>query len=268
MRSRNICKFTTNSLSSSLSIALFVMETNPSVMLAGCTLSQFRIMLIIEGDGSILIDSVSSPIKKGDLIFGFKGEYISISGNQNFKYIYIDFDGLRAHELLKRFTITPRNRRFSKLEGIIPLWEESLLRAMENTIDLAAESVILYTFSRLNAESSSKNQLINNIIQITEEQFNNFDLSISVIADELGYNSKYVSHLFKTKMNIGYSEYLRCFRIKYAASLLDNGIDSVKNVAFLSGFTDPLYFSTVFKKTMGVSPKEYIQNTTKRDINT
>ena len=77
------------------------------------------------------------------------------------------------------------------------------------------------------------------------------------IADELSYNSKYISHIFKEKMGISYSEYLRSLRLKFAVSLFDRGLDSVKNVALLSGFSDPLYFSTVFKKGMGVSPKEY-----------
>jgi AraC-like DNA-binding protein len=60
-------------------------------------------------------------------------------------------------------------------------------------------------------------------------------------------------------MGIGYAEYLRNLRIKYAVSLFDHGIDSVKNVALLSGFSDPLYFSTVFKTVVGLSPKEYLK---------
>jgi AraC-like DNA-binding protein len=47
-------------------------------------------------------------------------------------------------------------------------------------------------------------------------------------------------------------------------SLLEHGIDSVKNVALLSGFSDPLYFSTVFKKDIGISPKEYMKKNGKR----
>ena len=68
----------------------------------------------------------------------------------------------------------------------------------------------------------------------------------------------YLSHLFKQKMNVGFSEYLRTLRINYAITLFDNGLDSIKNVALLSGFSDPLYFSSVFKKTVGKSPKDYI----------
>ena len=53
--------------------------------------------------------------------------------------------------------------------------------------------------------------------------------------------------------------YLRTLRIKHAVTLMDFGVQSVKNVALLSGFSDPLYFSTVFKKQMGITPKEYAQ---------
>ena len=68
-------------------------------------------------------------------------------------------------------------------------------------------------------------------------------------------------------MNIGFTEYLRNLRIKYAVSLFESGLDSVKNVALLSGFKDPLYFSNVFKKTIGVSPREYTENFFKtRDV--
>ena len=60
-------------------------------------------------------------------------------------------------------------------------------------------------------------------------------------------------------MKTSYTEYLRMLRLKYAISLLEHGLDSVKNVAILSGFSDPLYFSTVFKKSIGCSPKEYAE---------
>ena len=56
---------------------------------------------------------------------------------------------------------------------------------------------------------------------------------------------------------MGFNEYLKNIRIKHATFLFAHGINSVKNVAHLSGFSDPFYFSSVFKKEMGVSPKEY-----------
>ena len=40
---------------------------------------------------------------------------------------------------------------------------------------------------------------------------------------------------------------------------MQQGITSVQNVAALSGYRDPLYFSRVFKKKMGVSPTQHIR---------
>ena len=59
-------------------------------------------------------------------------------------------------------------------------------------------------------------------------------------------------------MGMGYTEYLRNIRLKQAVFLLDHKLDSIKNISSLSGFSDPLYFSTVFKKEIGISPKDYI----------
>ena len=43
-----------------------------------------------------------------------------------------------------------------------------------------------------------------------------------------------------------------------AVFLMDQGVTAIKNVALLSGYKDPLYFSNVFKKAVGLTPSEYI----------
>ncbi|MBQ9131664.1 MAG: helix-turn-helix transcriptional regulator [Clostridia bacterium] len=135
-----------------------------------------------------------------------------------------------------------------------------MLSTQQENIDMVAESVLLYVFSRLSASVAAQNTTIQKIIDLTEQNFRNPELSVALIAKEIGYNPKYLSHFFKEKMNISYSEYLRSFRFKYAISIFELGISSVKNVAFLSGFSDPLYFSNAFKKAVGISPSEFIQN--------
>ena len=258
MQNRNICKFIPSTYADTLSTACFVLESNIEVMQTDNTLTRYRMILLLEGKGTFILDNLKIPFSKGDLIIAFKGEKIVAEVENDTKYMYIDFDGIRAEELIKRFNISKNNRVFKGFDGLISIWKESLLRASDNTIDLASESMVLYAFSRFNTEISRRDTIISKILQITEERFNDSRLSLSVIADELGYNSKCLSHLFKEKMNTRYSEYLRVMRIKYAVSLFDHGIDSVKNVALLSGFSDPLYFSTVFKKSTGLSPKEYV----------
>ncbi len=258
--SKNICKFTSPSLPVTLSVSCFVLETTPSVMSALSVLRSNRITIVVSGKGRVRLDEAELDFEAGTLFFGFAQELFSVCDAENVSYIYIEFDGMRAQELMRRFNINKGNRIFKKFDGLVPLWNESLLRASEQNIDLAAESILLYTFSRLTSELSEQNKLLAKIIEMTEENFRNYNFSLAELADMLSYTTKYLSYFFKKKMNITYSEYLSTLRIKYAILLFDNGIDSVKNVALLSGFSEPLYFSSVFKKKIGVSPKAYIQS--------
>ena len=260
MQKNNICKFPSPSaIRGAISVSRFVKETDEKVMMSKRSLDSHRMILVTEGNGQFLVNGDLHRVEQGTLLFTFEGDEICLFSGSLF-YIYIDYSGARANELHRRFEITPLTRNYGGFDGLIPLWQESLARASDKTIDLATESILLYTFSRLSDASSEKNGIISRIAEITEQDFGDPDLSLSKIAEELCYHPKYLSHLFKEKMNISYSEYLRSVRLKYAVTLFDHGIDSVKNVALLSGFSDPLYFSKVFKDTVGVSPTVYVKN--------
>lgn len=259
MRPFNICKFPAAAQLDSLHVSCFVLESNPKVMVKSHVLKKSRMILVIQGEATFCFDRTQLRLSAGSLVFGFRDETFCVTEPENCRYMYLDFDGFRSAELLRRFDIRQGNRRFDNFDSLIPLWQERLSRAWEQTVDLVGESMLLYTLSRLSSDTSHSG-LIGKMLEITEQDFTDSDLSLSTMAEELNYNPKYLSHFFKEKMGITYSEYLRSLRIQYAASLFNHGIDSVKNVAFLSGFTDPLYFSSVFKKVTGLSSKEYKKN--------
>lgn len=257
MKSSNICKLTFTKDVSDLKVPCFVLESDPSAMEKKFTLASHYVILVLEGKGSFQFNNKQFSFSLGDLIFGFKNESFNVSTNAKCRYMYICFSGTRANELLERFNITPQTRHFENFGSLIPLWQDSLAAANESTIDLASESILLYTFSRLFKNVTERDNIITKILKFSEEKFTDPDLSLTTLSEELGYNSKYISRIFKEKMNLSFSEYLRNLRIKYAVSLFEHGINSVKSVALLSGFSDPLYFSTVFKKILGISPSDY-----------
>ena len=257
MNNKNICKFISEHSFDKLETHNFIYEANKEAMSQKCIIKSHRAFLIKSGNGAFIIDGKEYPFSTGCLIFAFEGETYFTKADSPCEIMYISFDGARSETLFRRFGIDKNDRLFKGFDGLIPLWYDSVSRASEQNIDLASESILLYTISRLENTKDEQTSLVKKIIEITEENFSDPDLSITSIAEELSYNPKYLSHIFKKKMVMGYSEYLRNFRINYAVSLLNFGIDSVKNIAFLSGFSDPLYFSNVFKKVMGISPKEY-----------
>lgn len=257
MDSKNICKFVIGDETDKLKISNFVYESDYDTMSNPSLLDFNRSILIKKGSGIFYADSIPYDYNAGCIIFAFEDETIYFESKNDCEYFYISFGGERSQILFSRFDIHKQNRVFRGFDGLIPMWHESVSGASKDNIDLAAESVLLYSLSRFKASSPDKNHIIDRMMDLTQKNFSDPNISIEKIADNLNYNPKYLSHTFKKTMNISYSEYLRNIRIKYAVSLFDHGIDSVKNVAYLSGFKDPLYFSSVFKKTIGVSPKEY-----------
>ena len=262
MPPRNICRFTlpTAAGAERLETLNFIYESDTEVMTEERVISANRMILAVTGSGEFLFDGESLPFASGDLFFAFAGERFCVRPHERCEYMYITFCGLRGEELLRRFSVSRENRFRTGMEGLIPLWRESLSRAADENVDLSAESILLYTFSRLTPGNRNGEDAVSRMTRIMEENFSDPELTLGSLAAELGYNTKYLSHVFREKRGIGFSEYLKNLRIRHAVFLFDHGIDSVKNVALLSGFTDPLYFSSVFKKTVGVSPKEYRVN--------
>ena len=257
---RNICKFPAPRFSGEICISAFVHERDPEVMRKERVISEYCCILFVTGTACAEVGAMRYPLRRGHLLFCFRGETIAVTETaEASSFLYINFSGLRAEELFHRFGIHKGNRIFSGFEGQVPLWQESLAHASDMTVDLAAESMLLYTLSRFRREREEESDLVGRIIDLAEKNFTDPALSLSTVAQALSYNEKYVSHTFKARMGVSFSSYLRSLRIKYAVSLLDRGLDSIKNVAYLSGFSDPLYFSGVFKRAVGVSPKEYVR---------
>lgn len=90
----------------------------------------------------------------------------------------------------------------------------------------------------------------------------NYDKSLNyrVLYENFGYNEKYIAYLFKKEMGISPSKYIVNVRIEAAKRLLLTRPDLLqKDVAQKVGFTDPLYFSRVFRDIVGLSPSKFVK---------
>ncbi|TCM99609.1 AraC family two component transcriptional regulator [Paenibacillus sp. BK033] len=78
------------------------------------------------------------------------------------------------------------------------------------------------------------------------------------LADIVGMNGNYLSRLFKNQTNMTITDYLIHLRIEKAKELLSEE-PSLRNyeVAQLVGYHDPVYFNKLFKKMVGVTPKDF-----------
>lgn len=82
-------------------------------------------------------------------------------------------------------------------------------------------------------------------------------LALSDIADHLKISSGHLSSTFSRYMNQTVSDYIAEIKIGHAKELIDSGQYLIYEIADQLGFENAYYFSKVFKKVTGMSPKNY-----------
>jgi len=83
------------------------------------------------------------------------------------------------------------------------------------------------------------------------------DISLSDASEHIGITESYLSRLFKSRTGHCFLEYLRSYRIKKALDLMQDQGRRINEVARDTGFRDMSYFSSTFKKIVGLSPSQY-----------
>jgi len=88
------------------------------------------------------------------------------------------------------------------------------------------------------------------------------DLSLKSLAAQININASYLSTLFKKEMGISLTEYVNRSRIEHAQLLLRTSNLPLKAIALQCGISDMQYFSRMFKRITGVTPKVYQETAT------
>lgn len=91
--------------------------------------------------------------------------------------------------------------------------------------------------------------------QYIEENYGNNELSISDISEKLCVNQTYLRKMFKSEMDMTLTEYITQLRMQEAKRLITSTDYKLTEVAERVGYNDVSYFSNVFKKFYGISPR-------------
>ncbi len=103
----------------------------------------------------------------------------------------------------------------------------------------------------------NRHWLVPSIKKYIDEHYSE-PLSLSEVARAFDISSGYVSAIFKKYNDTGFSDCVTQAKIKHAEQLLQEPNAKVHEVSAKLGYSDPYYFSKVFKRIMGISPKEYL----------
>ena len=120
----------------------------------------------------------------------------------------------------------------------------------------------LYEETRKTISEINEHDVYSKALQYINEHLTE-DISIVDVARHINYSESYFGYAFKKKYKVPVSQYIRELKLAKSKDLLRNTSFSIAGVASCVGFDDPNYFSALFKKHFGISPKEYRKNNTK-----
>ncbi len=114
--------------------------------------------------------------------------------------------------------------------------------------------------SRLNTQDlqSPNDALMDRIMEVINENLMNEDLSVEMIAKNVGISRVHLHRKMKELTNQTPHSFIRNIRLKRAAKLLRESKKSVTEVMYVCGFSNPASFSTMFKNLYGCSPRDYM----------
>ena len=172
---------------------------------------------------------------------------------------YINFDLLEDPDL-EPFVMPIKNA-----ELFLNLFKQadSVWRAKKPDYDIKCYANlynIIYAFKKeynLQYISGQLAEKIEPAISYIHTNYTGDNIEIAYLAEICNMSESYFRRVFKQVKAVSPIAYINQLKLSRAKELLEEGMYSVSDVAFLSGYHDEAYFSREFKRETGISPVKY-----------
>ncbi len=216
------------------------------------------------GLGGVDIAKADPDIIKGFLMRGQQDELEDFVDS----YLESQKDALQSRLFRDYLTLSIRFTSIAFAETLGYSQEEFLKNTWPDkmqSISLDVEDMKPYMVSLLGKalelgsrerESQGK-KIIKKALDYIEENYAQDGLSLNAAANAANVSANYLSALFSQEKKMTFTEYVTQKRMEAAKKLLRGTEKHSGEIAAEVGFKDPHYFSFVFKKTQGCTPREY-----------
>lgn len=130
------------------------------------------------------------------------------------------------------------------------------VKSLEKLCFKLQEVMEAFIDSMFNYIPSRNNDLVRKAISYISKNYH-MNLTLEDVANHVHLNPAYFSTLFKQSTGSSFKEFLNIVRIEEGKRLLANTDYSIIDIAIAIGFDNQSYFSKVFKKYTGLTPKQY-----------
>lgn len=121
-----------------------------------------------------------------------------------------------------------------------------------------ASDMLLKVISFKNQFSNGKyTDILVRAKEYINDNFSDSSISLNTVAKYSGFSPNHFSTIFSQQTGETFIEYLTRVRVEKAKTLLEETTMKLSEIAYAIGYNDPHYFSYIFKKNTGMTPRDY-----------
>ena len=220
-----------------------------------------ELVLMQEGELTVTVGDRSEKLKAGQFAFIFPLQMHGYYSDSATKLVIYTFSPSIVPDFFEGVGGKVGERSvFDASPATLKLFEDRLI----NESDLSSYSVrsCLYSvFCDFASQVSftdgiTEKGVLNKIISYMNANFKE-PLSLTELANNVGYSSNYLSHCISKNFGFNYSTLLACLRVEHAKSLLSRSEGSILDIALECGFGSERSFHRHFRAITGRSPSNY-----------
>ena len=230
---------------------------------------------VISGQGSLDCDDSDGVTHKykpqaGEGFLIFPGQVTTYSAHKDdpWKYVWLEFDGLRAAEYVDKAGLDPlqpifRPQTAEQGDAVRDAMLYIVNHDQASPLHLVGHLCLL--LDALIQSSATRRELrggqlrdfyIQEAITFMDHNYQR-EISIEDLANVCKLNRSYFSKLFKDSMGCPPQEFLIRLRLSKAADLMKGTDRPIGDISAMCGYPNQLHFSRAFKQRYGVSPREW-----------
>lgn len=229
----------------------------------------YQLLYVAGGSADFYFDEQKVTIEAESLVLFYPGEkqvYEYRKGSCADVY-WVHFSGTEVHELLKRHHFYPQHVFSISAGKECILLFDRLIRELQlkqpefSAITSLYMEMLLLLLSRIVQNTNdihAQNEIVEQAVLYFHTEYQS-PISIEEYASSCGISCCWFIRTFKQHTGTTPGQYLTGIRINKAIELLNTGTFNIQEAAAFVGYENPLYFSRVFKKVMGVSPRNYLR---------
>lgn len=236
---------------------------------------RLEVNFIISGKALLKIDQDVARFNAGECMIIYPHSRHYFEAESNLKMLQIEFreEAFKSqyHLPSQHISYLPESLTgYTKIEDARYIYQclQSIYQEVNSTrlykdelLDIYFQELLLLITRRTEEQNklmqvAANSPLLSKAINYMSHHYTS-DFSMETLAQELGISSRYLRQVFEKELNTNACTYLMNLRISKAKELLLTNSYTNSEIAYMSGFNSPQYFSKCFKNQTGVTPNDF-----------